>query len=202
MGLILISIALGLVGQYLFKAGMSRPEYQEKISRTGEGIRAALRGRAAALAGAATAVATLFMKPYVVAGTVCYVVSTFIWLKILSITDLSFAYPMLSIGYVVILLMGWILFKEHVTRIRWFGVCLICLGIATIHSEAMVVRHSSLFAVVLLSMGTTLVVRARRRIARAAAEARSEGLPGSTPSDPPSGVERGGGTGAREASAG
>jgi multidrug transporter EmrE-like cation transporter len=43
--------------------------------------------------------------------------------------ELSFAYPLLSTGYVVVLIASWILFKEQISMIRWVGVMVICFGV-------------------------------------------------------------------------
>ncbi|MFN3566937.1 MAG: 4-amino-4-deoxy-L-arabinose transferase, partial [Burkholderiaceae bacterium] len=48
--------------------------------------------------GTTFAVAT---HPHIVAGLACYVVSVGVWIGALSRVDVSVAYPMLSIGYVV-----------------------------------------------------------------------------------------------------
>ena len=47
---------------------------------------------------------------------------------VLSKVDLSVAYPLLSMGYVIVLIASWILFKEPVILIRWVGVFVIMFG--------------------------------------------------------------------------
>jgi len=51
---------------------------------------------------------------------------------VLSKVELSIAYPMLSMGYVFVLLASWILFSEPVTMIRWLGVMVIMAGVTLI----------------------------------------------------------------------
>ena len=41
------------------------------------------------------------LQPYILGGLVCYVVSLVVWILALSRVDVSIAYPMLSVGYVV-----------------------------------------------------------------------------------------------------
>lgn len=158
VGLIAFSITLGLLGQYLFKSGMNRPEYREQISTIGAALRP---GQHRSARTALLNVLGLFIRPFVVAGVVCYGISTISWLAILGRTPLSFVYPLLSIGYVAILLMGWLLFREQVTAMRWFGVGLVCYGIVTIFSEEMVHAHWTLFAggLVVLALGLATASR-------------------------------------------
>lgn len=162
MGLIAFSITLGILGQYLFKTGMNRPEYRAQISAIGAALRP---GEDRSVRVAALNVLALFVRPFVLAGVVCYGVSTISWLAILGRTPLSFVYPLLSIGYVAILLMGWLLFREQVTLLRWFGAGLVCYGIVTIYSEELVHTHWPFFAggLVVLALGLGLASRSFAR---------------------------------------
>ncbi|PHM38063.1 4-amino-4-deoxy-L-arabinose-phosphoundecaprenol flippase subunit ArnE [Xenorhabdus innexi] len=51
------------------------------------------------------------------------------WLRLLQFLPLSIAYPMLSINFVVITLIGQFLYKEKVGLKHWIGVLAIMLGI-------------------------------------------------------------------------
>ncbi len=68
-------------------------------------------------------------NPYIVAGLACYVVSVGVWIGALSRVEVSIAYPMLSIGYVVNALAAWYLFGEAVTMQRWLGIGFIVIGV-------------------------------------------------------------------------
>jgi multidrug transporter EmrE-like cation transporter len=59
----------------------------------------------------------------------CFGVSSVFWLVILSRIDLSYAYPMVSIGYIAVVLFSYFVFKENVSLIRWIGVITICAGV-------------------------------------------------------------------------
>lgn len=63
---------------------------------------------------------------------VCYVVSILLWIVVLSRVEVSYAYPFLSIGYVVAAIAGYMLFHEHLTLIRISGILVICLGVVLI----------------------------------------------------------------------
>lgn len=55
-----------------------------------------------------------------------------IWLVILSFTDLSLAYPLDSLHYIVITLFAKLFLKERVDRIRWAGVILVVIGVSVV----------------------------------------------------------------------
>ncbi len=65
----------------------------------------------------------------IIGGLGCYVVSVVVWVLALSRVDVSIAYPMLSIGYVVNAGLAWWLFGEAVTPMRMIGIAIICIGV-------------------------------------------------------------------------
>ena len=65
----------------------------------------------------------------IVAGLACYVLSVGVWIVALSRVEVSLAYPMLSLGYVVNALAAWWLFGEMLGPMRWAGMALILLGV-------------------------------------------------------------------------
>lgn len=69
-----------------------------------------------------------FLNPFVLAGLTLFVVSTLSHLVVLSRVDLSFAYPFLSLAYVVAALYAYFVFKEDVNMARIAGITLICGG--------------------------------------------------------------------------
>ena len=75
------------------------------------------------------ALVTAFARVPVLAGLACYVVSVAVWLIALSRVDVSIAYPMLSLGYVVNAIAAWWLFGEAVGPARFAGILLILLGV-------------------------------------------------------------------------
>lgn len=79
---------------------------------------------------------TVAVNPYVLAGLACYVVSVAVWLLVLSRVEVSFAYPLLSIGYIVTAFAGWIFFDESMGVTRWTGIIVICLGVWLITRSA------------------------------------------------------------------
>lgn len=140
LGLILLFTVLGLTGQFLFKIGMSTATAVALVASLGLDCDAVLQGQLVSLGWAVWHTVVLVCQPYIVAGLVAYALSTVCWLAVLSKADLSFAYPMISIGYVAILLIDWACFGETVSLIRWLGVILISVGILGIYSERSFVR--------------------------------------------------------------
>lgn len=65
----------------------------------------------------------------ILAGLACYVVSVGVWIIGLSRVDVSLAYPLLSLGYVVNALAAWWLFGEVLNATRWGGIALILAGV-------------------------------------------------------------------------
>jgi len=66
---------------------------------------------------------------HIAAGIGCYVVSVVVWILALSRVEVSVAYPMLSIGYVVNALAAYYLLGETVSPLRLFGIGIIVLGV-------------------------------------------------------------------------
>ena len=110
--LILAGVLLNAAAQLLLKAGANRtgPLTLEALA-----LPANLR--------------ELFFSGPVVAGIFCYVVSVGIWLVALTRVDVSVAYPMLSLGYVVNALAAWLLFGEALTPSRLAGILVILAGV-------------------------------------------------------------------------
>lgn len=59
----------------------------------------------------------------------CYCASVFTWIAVLSCVEVSFAYPFLSLGYIVSLICGHFIFGENVSLARIAGVAIICVGV-------------------------------------------------------------------------
>ena len=74
----------------------------------------------------------LVQHPGILGGLACYVVSVVVWIVALSRVDVSIAYPMLSIGYVVNALLAWWLFGEDVNAQRWLGIAVIVIGVVLV----------------------------------------------------------------------
>ncbi len=65
----------------------------------------------------------------IVSGLFAYVISVLVWLMVLSRVQVSVAYPMLSIGYVVNAVAAYYLFGESLSVIRITGIFIIIAGV-------------------------------------------------------------------------
>ena len=114
---ILGGVLLNAVAQLLLKAGAS---HAGEIS----------------IAAGSTALwrtaAGLAQHPAILGGLACYVISVIVWIVALSRVEVSIAYPMLSIGYVVNALLAWWLFGEDVNAQRWLGIGVIIVGVVLV----------------------------------------------------------------------
>jgi multidrug transporter EmrE-like cation transporter len=76
------------------------------------------------------------LNPFVFAGLLCYVISVVVWLLALSRVEVSFAYPLLSVGYIVTAFAGQMFFGESLGSVRWAGIIVICLGVYLVTRSA------------------------------------------------------------------
>jgi multidrug transporter EmrE-like cation transporter len=107
--LLLIAIIIGVAGQLLLKLGMSRhPGFRLWD------LRAVVRDFP------------------VLGGFCCYGLATLLYFRVLRSLDLSVAYPTVSVGYVLVIVMSRLFFKERVDRDRWLAVMIICAGVALV----------------------------------------------------------------------
>ncbi len=115
--LILVAIFMSVTAELLLKSGMDviRNQIGELgLSNFGQGIR------------------MILSSPRILGGFGFFGVGALFWLAALSRVSLSWAYPMLSIGYILVLLFSAIVLKEQVSMLRWAGVLIICLGIVLV----------------------------------------------------------------------
>ncbi|WP_182186728.1 EamA family transporter [Pectinatus frisingensis] len=76
---------------------------------------------------------TMIMKAatnvYIYLGLLCYVLSFVVWLMVLSRSEVSYAYPFLSIGYIIAAFVGYFYFGESMSLYKLSGIALICIGV-------------------------------------------------------------------------
>jgi len=71
----------------------------------------------------------VFLSPYVLLGIFVYYIGVFFWLYALSKVDLSFAFPFVSLSYVLVFFLSWWFLGEHISILRWIGIMTICFGV-------------------------------------------------------------------------
>ena len=87
-GVLLFSITLGSFGQICLKQGLKHAGHVSLIMS--------------------------MLTPWVLLGLGLYVISTFTWLLVISRVRLSVAYPMISISYVMVMLLSWLILREKI----------------------------------------------------------------------------------------
>jgi multidrug transporter EmrE-like cation transporter len=108
-GILLLGILIGVVGQLLLKYGMLR----QPGFRLGD-------------------ISLLVHNLPVISGFCCYGLSTVLYLSALARLELSLAYPTVSLGYVLVIILSRIVFKEPVSPGRWLAAGLICCGVVLV----------------------------------------------------------------------
>ena len=72
------------------------------------------------------------LEPHILAGCFCYGVSLIVWIMGLSRVEVSIAYPLLSLGYVINAFAAWYLFGESLTALRLAGIGFIVVGVCCV----------------------------------------------------------------------
>ncbi len=110
--IILVGVTFAAIGQVSWKLGMNL---------TGPVTGFSLSGLAAIL-----------LQPYVILGLIMYGLSTVFWLVALSRMELSFVYPFISLTYVLVLALSYLVLKESIGLNKVAGTVLIILGLILI----------------------------------------------------------------------
>lgn len=107
-----ISIALSVAAQFSLKAGMS-----------GDGIRETL-----SQPYSYKTLLTVMTNQFILGGFLLYGLGALVWLGVLSKWDVSKAYPLVGLGFVFTVAIGFLM-GEQVGAGRAIGVALICAGV-------------------------------------------------------------------------
>lgn len=110
-GIALLSIFLGATGQFLFRVGML--QYGQV---TIENIWRQLL--------------SVIFTPAIFIGFMCFGVSSILWLVVISKWELSYAYPMVALGYVLAIFYGTVFLHEGISLPKLLGCLLILIGIS------------------------------------------------------------------------
>ena len=110
--LLLTCVALNTVAQLLLKAGVNTVG---AIDLSGGQL--------------ARTMSSLAFEWHILVGLFCYVASVGVWLLVLSRTDVSVAYPMSSLAYIVTAVAAWRLFDENLSATRMVGIAVIVVGV-------------------------------------------------------------------------
>src|SRR4051812_42542647 len=78
------------------------------------------------------ALALLARNRFVIGSAVCMAISFFAFMKLLSVTELSFAVPVSAVSYAMETLLAKYVLKERVGRLRWAGAALVIGGVVLV----------------------------------------------------------------------
>jgi drug/metabolite transporter (DMT)-like permease len=109
--LVITSVFAAAFGQILFKDAMRNIEISEMSDLFSLSV-----------------LIKIFSNGYILLGLFLYAGSTLLWLGALSKLDVSVAYPLVSLGYILTAIFALFFLHEKITSIRWLGIFLIVLG--------------------------------------------------------------------------
>ncbi len=118
--LIALSISTGVAGQTAIKLGVSQPH------------------AAGSTSGILGLVSLILTSPWVLLGLTLYGIGAVAWIAVLARLDLSLAYPLLALNFVLITLSSRLILGEAVPTMRWVGMMVICVGIVIVARSAQV----------------------------------------------------------------
>ena len=110
--LVIICIFAGALGQICWKHAMSN---MATINNTGDILQFKM-------------LFEIFTNKWVILGLILYATSTILWLGALSTLDVSFMYPLLSLGYVITAILAFVFLNEDIALLRWVGIVLVVAG--------------------------------------------------------------------------
>lgn len=110
----LASIAMSVAAQFCMRHGMQQPPWWTASGPGGPGP-----------------VLESLARPWVLAGLAAYAAGALVWLRVLADWEVSRAYPLVGLGFVLSAGIGYLL-GEAVTPVRLFGALLIAAGVALI----------------------------------------------------------------------
>jgi drug/metabolite transporter (DMT)-like permease len=112
--MIWLSVVLSAVAQILLKHGLTRVQRNSRSN---------------GLSGMVLGIAT---QEFIWLWGFAFVAATGLWLLGLQKLELSYAYPLVSFGYVLVSFMSLLFFGERVDGNRWFAIAVISLGVVLI----------------------------------------------------------------------
>ncbi|MDQ8020756.1 MAG: EamA family transporter [Moraxellaceae bacterium] len=115
LSLILVSCLLTAIGQIAFKWGM---QGFADVQVSGGGLPRLLWN--------------IFTTPSIVIGFAAFGLGAVLWLFALAKAELSYAVPLASITYVLVLIAGVVLFKEPLTFTKIAGTSLVAAGVVLV----------------------------------------------------------------------
>jgi drug/metabolite transporter (DMT)-like permease len=111
--LIVLTVLINTIGQFMVKSGVNRVGAVSLLD--------------------AHAIFRALSSWLVIGGFCVYFVSALVWISILSRAELSWAFPILSLSYVLTVLLSPVLLNESFSAQRLVGTLVICFGVFLVY---------------------------------------------------------------------
>jgi len=113
--IILLTTLFGAFGQILIKIGMNNIGEVELKDVFGKKL------------------FSILINPYILSGSILFFLSMLLWLFVLSKADLNFSYPFLSMGFILVMILSFLLLKESIPITRIVGIIIVLVGLFIIY---------------------------------------------------------------------
>jgi len=113
--LVLSGVLLNTVAQFMLKAGAASYQQLKALHQN-----------------LADIVWSMAFNPFILGGLTLYVISFGLWIAVLARMQVSIAYPLLSLGYVIGVFAAYLIFNEPISFQKLLGVALIMAGVAVL----------------------------------------------------------------------
>lgn len=117
ISLALVSIAFGAVGQVTLKIGADK-----------------LGGLSLAAGTITSDIIRVIKTTEIIIGLVLFGISSFLWIKVLTRADLSQVYPLVSISYIIVAVLSYLLLREQFTIQKVLGIAVIISGVIVLNT--------------------------------------------------------------------
>ncbi len=124
-----VSIFTGVFAQLFMKYGMSGLKKNIRLTVIGSDASSGLFLKIIKI------LFIIFTNKFVIIGIVLYLISMFFWISVLSKIDLSAAYPFVSIGVILTVILAAITLHESIPLLRWIGIFITLSGVYLIVSS-------------------------------------------------------------------
>lgn len=71
----------------------------------------------------------VFQNPWVAGGILLEILYFVLWMKVLSLAEVSWAVPMNALEYIVVAILAFLFLGERVPPLRWIGISFILVGL-------------------------------------------------------------------------
>ena len=121
--ILLVAIALGAVGQIFLKSGVGavKEKYADEVGAELPEVENDVPG--------SYILKSFVTTPLILLGFLCYGVSSMFYLMALNKLDLSYAYPLIALSYVMVALLSWKYLGEDLPPLRIVGLAVVLVGV-------------------------------------------------------------------------